>query len=213
MFFISVLRYSPEVLKDVRYEKRVLSFFGSLSFLVEQLLFCDVNIGLVDFKADERYPEFLAGERSRPGAHERVKDKRVFLASMELYAHFREFFREHCGMDSGVLNRFIRDEPGVASSPEVLVCFFPASNIGFILVFHPDCELVNGYVPDFCEMKDIFVAVTEVTCAVDGLIVSNRDVIGDCFIVSDIFFRDSNGFYPVNRILKNVVFTESVCEI
>ena len=105
-------------------------------------------------------------------------------------------------MGPGRLDGLVWDEPGVASFTQVRCGVLPSSDVAFILVRDTDCGFVEGDVAVFGEVEDVFVATAEVFGAIDGLVVSDGDVVLHVGVGADVGFGNGDGFDPVNAVLK-----------
>src|SRR4051794_3346627 len=101
----------------------------------------------------------------------------------------RQLDREGCWMRSlllATLDRFIRNEPGVAAAPAVAATrVSPARNVGFVGVRHTEREPIERRLSFEREMKNVFVAVVQVARGIDRLEMSAR-----CFFAVVIWKRD-----------------------
>jgi len=95
------------------------------------------------------------------------------------------------------LNRFIWDEPSVATAARVAAaCVRPARDIAFVLVRHTKREPVDVDLAIDCEVKNVFVAVVQKSFRADRLKMSKRALI------------NGDRFDPVNRILEHEEIAE-----
>ena len=82
-----------------------------------------------------------AGDRGCAKTKKGIRNGPDAIDAMEAKAHLRKARRDGGRMRAvllAALNRFMRDEPGVAPAAQVVGRRAPPGNVRFILVFHPD---------------------------------------------------------------------------
>lgn len=102
-------------------------------------------------------------------------------------------------------DRFVGDEPGIASTPSVIPRRLPPCDVRFVLILDPDCESVKLHASSFCQVEDVFLTIVQVARTVDGLEVSHPYIPVDVRVVSNILLKDGDGFDPVDHILESKV--------
>src|SRR5438067_2319299 len=97
---------------------------------------------------------------------------------MEPDALCRQFDRKSGGMRTlpgTLVNRFVRDKPGIASAAFVPpIGVRPSLDIRLVHVRNPNGQTINFAFPLWCEVKNKLVAVVDEALGVDRLEVSVR---------------------------------------
>ena len=93
---------------------------------------------------------------------------------------------------SAALDRFIRNEPGVAAAAYISSARVrPTSDVTLVLIRHAERKPVDVDLAIDSEVKNVFVAVVQKSLGTDRLKMSERSIL------------DGDRFDPVNRVLKN----------
>src|SRR5437588_9704619 len=77
------------------------------------------------------------------------------------------------------LDRFVRDEPGVAPAPHPSCSRAPAADVRLVLIWDPECESIQPGQSLRCEVKDELVAVVDEPIAVDWFVMADRQIAGE----------------------------------
>ena len=112
-----------------------------------------------------------------------------------------------------VLNRLVGNEPGVPAASAVLAAALPSCDVRRVLVGDADRAPVERRVALGREMKDELVAVVDEPFAVDGLVMTNRDIAIEIHRGTRGFTLDRNRFDPVNRVLQLQVLSRGPRDI
>src|SRR5262245_10792877 len=101
------------------------------------------------------------------------------------------------------LNRFIRNEPGVAATtPVASAGMTPPGDVALILIGHAEGEAIERCLTLRGEMKNIFVTIVQEPRGTDRFEVSAGDILA-------LLVGQSNRFDPVNCVLKNKKLAQS----
>ena len=108
------------------------------------------------------------------------------------------------------LDRFIRDEPGVAAAAHARRARAPPADIGLILVGHAEREPIEACGSTRREVKDELVAVVDEPIAVDRLVMADRQIAREAGGRAGRLVIDRDGLYPVNDVLHPQMGADSL---
>src|SRR5205085_10028268 len=100
------------------------------------------------------------------------------------------------------LNRFVRNEPGVAPAADAVGGGAPARDVRRILIGDAERESIELGRARWREVKHELVAVVEKPIAVDRLVVAHREIAIEAGVLAGQFALDRNRLDPVNDVLQ-----------
>ena len=96
----------------------------------------------------------------------------------------------------------VGDEPGVAAAPHAARGARPSSDVRLVLVLHADREPVEPGDPTGREVEHELVAVVQEPVAVDGLVVPDRQIVGEAGPRASEVAIDRDRLDPVDDVLQ-----------
>ena len=101
-----------------------------------------------------------------------------------------------------VLDRLVGDEPDVAATAPATGRCLPAADIGRILVLDADAAPIEQGPSGRCEMEHELLTIVEESAAVDGLVVTHREVPLQSGGSASRVALDDDGLHPVDDVLE-----------
>src|SRR3954453_18773534 len=160
---------------------------------------------LVHFNADEIESKLRGSDGRAAEAEKRVHREAHARKAVEPETIFGHTGREGCRVGTilvPVLNRVVRDEPGVPPASQVATARLPAADVRSVLVGNTNRTAVERRSSLWREMKDELVAVVHEARAVDRLVVTDRNVLVERNSRSGCVLFNRDGLDPVDRVLE-----------
>ena len=160
---------------------------------------------LVELDADEAHPQCRACNGGTAQSQEWIGGDADAGHAVQLEAVRRQPPRERGRVRPllvAALNGVVGQEPGVAAASQARTRLLPPRDVRLVLILHADRPPIDRGLAGPAEMKDELVAVVEKALAVDGLVVADREVVGEAGPRSRQRLLDGDRLDPVNDVLQ-----------
>ena len=159
----------------------------------------------IHLDSDEAHAELGARDRRRAKTQKGISDGSNAIEAVQPEAHLRKPRRKGGGMRSillSVLDRLVRDEPGIPAAPKPRGRAPPASDVRRILIAHAHGPAIDRGLASRREVEDELVAVVQKARAVDRFVVADREVLIESRVRTRHRFFDRDRLDPVDGVLQ-----------